>query len=398
MRISAYVHAHRIGPGETGVGKHIHNIVTRLANRSGVDLRVLATADNWRTLQERAPDHPVLSLPHDLIGVKRFAIEKSWSIFNAPSAERWIDGDADWVYSPAEAYLPTKRARAALTVHCMNWFDPDLPWYPQMSRARLAWRVRLWRAYLKQDLLVLTVSHFLRKRMSELFELDPNRIAVVGNGVEQTYFDSGALPTEPFATDPPYLLVIGGLTQRKGAPDVIRLANLLRDRKSPVQIWVAGGSEPEYAAATADHPAVRHIGYKGVDSGLPELIRGAVAVLFLSRYETFGIPAAEGMAGGAPVIVSQYAALPEVVGDGGIVVAVEDSAAVLDHVDRLMTDQEYRRGWIERGRARALASHTWDGCVDRLLNALGTFQAGGFSPRSPRQNQDAKALQTTIRG
>jgi glycosyltransferase involved in cell wall biosynthesis len=216
----------------------------------------------------------------------------------------------------------------------------------------------------------LVVSRFLRKRMTELFGLDDARMAVVGNGVEEAYYEAGAGPAPPPGQDqPPYLLLVGGLTQRKGARWVLALADMLRDRRSPLQLWVVGKGEPQYDQAAMQNPVIRHLGYLGVQDGLPQMMRRAVALLFLSRYETFGIPAAEAMAAGVPPIVSQYAGLPEVVGDGGIVVNAEDPEAAYTAADRLLHDAAYRADWVSRGRERAKA-HTWDACADRLLEAL----------------------------
>jgi glycosyltransferase involved in cell wall biosynthesis len=135
-----------------------------------------------------------------------------------------------------------------------------------------------------------------------------------------------------------------------------------------LEIWVAGESEPAFAAAR-HHPRIKHLGYRGVDTGLPALMRGAVALLFLSRYETFGIPAVEGMAAGTPVVVSRWAGLPEVVGPAGLVVDADKTDNVTDQVLALAADPAARADWIARGRRRS-QDFLWDRCVDQLLAAL----------------------------
>ena len=379
LRVAVYLHPSRVGPGETGVGKHIKAMTGELASRPGVAARVLAPAGDWRGLRVRDPAHPLLTLPADRYWAPRAVVEKVWSVAGFPPAEWWA-GPADWVYCPAEAYVPTRVARLAVTVHCMNWFEPALPWYAASRGERNRWRVRLWRAYRRPDVLVLTVSEFLKGRLVELFGIRPERIAVVGNGVEAAYYAAADAAPGP-APERPYLLVVGGLTRRKGGDRVLRVADLLRDRGAATQVWVAGRSEPEFEAAAAAHPAVRLLGYRGVETGLPELMRDSVAVLFPSRYETFGIPAAEGMAAGAPVIVTGEAALPEVVGDGGIVVPAGDPAAIAEEADRLLGDGGYRASWVARGRVRS-AAHTWAACGDRLVAALTGGKSDGTAARS----------------
>ena len=78
-----------------------------------------------------------------------------------------------------------------------------------------------------------------------------------------------------------------------------------------------------------------------------------------SVYEGFGLPAGEAMACGVPVVSTRGGALPEVVGDAGMLVPVRDVEALTDAITRLLNDAEYRRELGERGRVRIDEMFCW---------------------------------------
>jgi len=94
-------------------------------------------------------------------------------------------------------------------------------------------------------------------------------------------------------------------------------------------------------------------------------------MMFLSRYEGFGLPVAEAMAVGTPVVASRSAALREVTGEAGLLVDAERPGEVAAAIKMLSQDSTTWSDLSNRGRKRA-AAYRWESCVDRLLAALGT--------------------------
>jgi glycosyltransferase involved in cell wall biosynthesis len=368
MHIAAYVNPLTVSRVETGVSKHVRNMVLELSRRPDVKLGLISPRREWDTAMRRDGEHPFRGLPVTLLPTRRSWLEKAWSLTGFPRVDRWCAG-AEWVYAPMEAYVPAAKARMAVTVHAMYWFEPDLPFYSTFHTDRLLWRLKLGPVFRRDDVLLLVVSAYLKGRLVDLFGIRPERIAVVGNGVEDIYYRLGGSPAAATAPSPRYALVVGGLTQFKGGEATLRVAKALRDRGSDLEIWIAGVSESNLAAAATAHPNVKHLGYRGIDTGLPELMRGATALLFVSLCDTFGIPAAEAMAIGTPVVASRNGGLPEVVGSGGLLVDSAQPDEVADHLIRLADDPAARAKLIARGKQRSL-DHTWAKCAERLCATL----------------------------
>jgi glycosyltransferase involved in cell wall biosynthesis len=104
----------------------------------------------------------------------------------------------------------------------------------------------------------------------------------------------------------------------------------------------------------------------------PELVRlyrRATLVVVPSRYEGFGLPAAEAMACGTPVVATSAGALPEVVstGGGGVLAPVDDAAALADEIAALLAAPSLRAELGARGRAGVLAAYAWPSIAARTL-------------------------------
>ena len=198
--------------------------------------------------------------------------------------------------------------------------------------------------------------------------MSADRIAVVGNGVDAAYFEQPMGSSSCESRQGPYVLTIGGLTRRKAGDLVLRVAAALDREGCGVRVLVAGQGEAAFDAPAAALPNVALLGFVET-SRMVELLRGAVAVLVLSRYEGFGMPVIEAMAAGAPVISSRFAALPEVVGDAGLLVDAENTGEVVAAIQTLLTDSGAHDELRMRGRKRAQAYH-WDRCVVRVAEAL----------------------------
>lgn len=369
MRIAIYI-TPKSFTNPTGQTKHAINMTLSLSRQPQVEVVLLAARDQLTADSQIPPGSPLSGLPVRAIPSPSRALHFLWRTFNWPPVDRWC-GNVDWVYSPTEVYVAARNAQIAATIHCADWFEKDLPWSNTdenlHARRRMA---KVFRPIIQHADLICTVSQFLKGRICELLGADPASIAVVGNGVEDVFLDEGRQGVASDKPDSePYILSVGALVSTKGAQHLIALARHLANAAPDLKLVVGAGryGDPKFISEAGQMPNVLLKGYLGGDE-LPRLIKGATALIILSRYETFGIPVIEAMAVGTPVIAARFAALPEIVGGAGILVNATQPAEIFNALLAL-NDLEKRERYRQRGFQR-VQQFTWQACASRLLASM----------------------------
>jgi glycosyltransferase involved in cell wall biosynthesis len=113
---------------------------------------------------------------------------------------------------------------------------------------------------------------------------------------------------------------------------------------------------------------VEYVGYIPDDSRR-DVYAGARLLVLPSWHEGFGLPALEAMALGVPVVVSNRGALPEVVGDAGLLVAPDDARGLAAAIESVLLDSQKASAMSARGLVQS-AGFTWDAAASRLRAAL----------------------------
>lgn len=208
---------------------------------------------------------------------------------------------------------------------------------------------------------VIVPSHFVRDSVLGSTDLDPSRVVVVPHGVDPAVTATSAdeLSRRHRLDGPVVLYPAITYPHKDHATLVAAFAAVLVDH--PTAVLVLTGRADTAEAAVAHQidrlgiaGRVRRLGrVPAADmAGLYDL---AAVVAVPSRYEGFGLPAAEAMAHGAPVVAADATALPEVVGDAGRLVAPGDVAAWAGALGEILGDPVLRRRLSEAGRDRSRA-------------------------------------------
>jgi len=267
-------------------------------------------------------------------------------------------------------------------VHEIGWHDPYLRSFLRPDAAEVIDRAT--EAAVRQADHVITISESSRQQVLDAYQSDPARLHVVPCGVDLDSFrpglggGRGMVAKALGGTDRPYVLYAASLHPRKNLCGLREAMGLLVDAGFPHALAIVAGPAPDRvdssdldAAAEAPLPeAPGRIARvrRPSEPQLAALMAGADAFCLPSFSEGFGITALEAMACATPVVVSDRGALPEVVGDAGLVVepTAEGIAAALRLV---LTDGTVAGRLRADGRARA-EGFPWSRTVDGWLTVL----------------------------
>jgi glycosyltransferase involved in cell wall biosynthesis len=204
----------------------------------------------------------------------------------------------------------------------------------------------------------IAISEATRDDAARLAGFDRRRMTVVPLGVDGQTFR--ARVAEGLGVTRPYLLFVGVADARKNVAGLLAAYHALGD--VGVDLVVVGHAPPASAL-----PGVRWIGH--VDEvELPGLYAGALAFVFPSLYEGFGLPILEAMSSGVPVLTSPLSAIPEVAGDAALYADPLDTGALTAALRRLIDDPALRADLSRRGVRRA-AGYSWTRTAAGVLEA-----------------------------
>lgn len=264
-------------------------------------------------------------------------------------------------FSPGYAPPVTWRGPVVFTVH--DLIHIDVP--EEASRFKTLYYNQVIRPAIARAQRVLTVSEYSRQRLIEWSGVKPEKIVVVGNGVDATFSPDG----RKHAPGYPYIFYVRNTKPHKNVP---KLLEAFAQMDVPDLRLVLSGAADE----TTRHQALTLGVYERVvfsgrisDEDLPAYYRGAEVITMPSLYEGFGLPPLEGMASGIPVVVSNTTSLPEVVGGAGLLVDPQDAESIADGLMQAITDSELRVEMRQRGLERA-KMFNWNDVAKRVLKEL----------------------------
>lgn len=259
--------------------------------------------------------------------------------------------------------------------------------YPETQpRDRLREIERRLPASLQRASRILVDSRFIAEEAIQHYSLPADKLQVAPLGAAPRFHPRDEHELQECLTSfgvgmRSYYLCVGTLEPRKNlklAVDAyLGLPKSLRERMPLVIVGGAGWRQEQLEhipARELSSGRIRLLGYKSGEC-VAQLLAGAHALLFPSRYEGFGLPVLEALASATPVIACDHAAVPEVAGDAALYADAEDTDGYRTQMLRLIEDSELqqrlRQGGLERSR-----QFSWERCARITTD---TYKAARYS-------------------
>ena len=272
-----------------------------------------------------------------------------WAQFNLPKVYR--KKNTHLVFSPiSEAALYTS-CRQVVTIHDFiplrfpNWRSPLYPYHrfyvPEVAR---------------QVEHLICNSEATANDIVKFCGVAAKKISPILLGYDHKHFQPAYSPNS--LDNPLYFLYLGRHDPHK---NIARIIDAFRAQKysDEMQLWLVGSEHPRHTSALRQQiielgleERVQFLDYVSYED-LPRIISGAIALVFPSLWEGFGLPILEAMGCGTPVITSNLSSMPEVAGDAAILVDPYSTAEISDAMKAIADSSELHSKLSELGLARA---------------------------------------------
>lgn len=265
------------------------------------------------------------------------------------------------LWSPANTG-PLIIRNQALTIQDLSvlehpeWFQPSFAAWYRLFLPILAKRIKV----------IFAPSEYVRKKIIARFGI--NNVSALSSGVNTEIFHPVACQNT-YALPQRYILFVGSLEPRKNLLSLLNAWNSIKREFPDVTLVIAGETGRVFRKIELPHTQsqVRFIGYVG--SELPALYANAEIFVLPSFDEGFGLPVVEAMACGTPVIGSDGGALPEVIGDAGLIFSLSKPDNLSMAMKRCLSDSDLRLSMKEKGLERAKL-FSWQNTAELIWNTL----------------------------
>ncbi|MDM3862904.1 MAG: glycosyltransferase family 1 protein [Aphanizomenon gracile PMC644.10] len=320
----------------TGISNYAKNLFPYLKSLNPT----LLTAENY-------PDFNCYPVPNNLTpadGTKGHLRRLLWTQFQLPKIYQNLKSQL--LFSPIpEAPLYTN-CRFVVTA-----FDMIPLRFPKRFSPLTTYHKYYTPEVFKQAEHIICISESTANDITQFYQIPSNKITPILLAGDNSHFQYLNIPTRN------YFLYIGRQDPYKNLQRLITAFSAL-PHKNDYELWLAGPYDQRYSplleAQTQElgiSHLVKFLNYVSYDE-LPIIVNQALALVFPTLWEGFGLPVLEAMACGTPVITSNISSLPEVAGDAAILINPYDAREITAAMQAIINDSELRKQLSEKGLKR----------------------------------------------
>jgi len=286
--------------------------------------------------------------------------QQCWKRLQRPPFD-WLAGQADVYHFPNFIIPPLAAGRTIVTIHDVSFLR-----YPEFAESRnLAWLSTRISDTVQRANAIITDSRFSAQEIIEHLSAQPEKVFPIHLGISNRLSPPDADHVELFrrkmSLDRPYLLTVGTLEPRKNLEFLITVFEHMTGFDGRLVLAGMRGWKYESILNRMKNSTragdIQYLEYVS-DEDLPFLYGGAELFLFPSIYEGFGLPPLEAMSCGTAVIASSAGPLPEVLGDGALLIHDFDAERWASEAMNIISDTSLKKTWIDKGHRQA-AHYTW---------------------------------------
>jgi glycosyltransferase involved in cell wall biosynthesis len=355
------IDARMAGSTQFGIGRYVINLIKNLPKiDKELRLSILVNDDFFLKTDEQTGYFTVIKA-----NIKWLSISEQLYI---PSIIRKIKPDV--FHAPSFAVPVIQPCPTVVTIHdLIHLLFPEH--YSLLHKAYYGFFLK---TALKNAARIITVSQSSKKDLLSHYNIPDAKIEVTYEGVEDSFrpiHDKNRLNLfkNKYHLPDQFILYVGNRKKHKNLERLVEAYSKFRKQDESRHYLVLSGLKDKNVERLAfKHKVKEWVVFSGhVDEEeMPLLYNSANLFVFPSLYEGFGLPPLEALACGVPVITSNAASLPEIIGGAGMLVCPQNSEEIAAAMSKVLSDKVLRKELIEKGMAQA-GLFSWEECARKTL-------------------------------
>ncbi len=314
-----------------------------------------------------------------------FSFPENWQVKNLRAPIFWTQArlslemlfhPVDVLFVPAHTVPLIHPKNTIVTVHGLEFeFCPKA--YSPWQRFYMRFVIKNSCRWAKK---IIAVSENTKSDLISKYNVDEKKIKVIYEGYSEYNFQ---FPISNFKSSPNnkisnyrgYILFIGRLENRKNINGIVEAFEILKEKYKIAHKLILvgkfgyGGDKIKEKIYKSEYKNdIILTGYVSEEDKY-YLLKSAGMFLFPTFYEGFGLPILEAQKVGTPVVTSNVSSMPEVAGDGAVLVDPKDPGAIAEAIYKLVSDESYKNDIIEKGLAN-VKRFSWEKCSREIADVI----------------------------